>query len=327
MLPLPKEIQIKRSLFLRTIREFLETHAFLEVDTPSFKPVVGMEPYLDPFQVKSPNGKESGYLITSPEYSLKETLSTGFDRIYEIAHTFRSGEKGSSIHSAEFLMLELYVKGWAMADLIEFIKGFFVYLQEIFFKEPGLKLSADSMFIETTVEKLFLENTGKGYTRAELIETIIQKKLYEGGNVKLTALPFEDLFFLVFLNLIEPNLPKGILFCKDYPAECASLAIVKDGVAKRFEVYWDGIEIGNAFQELTDFSEQKLRFEREQEIRQLLGKEVFPLDWDFLHYLEAKLLPPSVGISLGLDRIFMKILGFSSLENASPYYQNQTFDR
>ncbi len=312
MKAISKETQILRSKFLRITRDFLHQHNFLEVDTPIFKPIVGMEPYLDPFLVRAPIGEESGYLITSPEYSLKGSLATGLDRIYEITHTFRSGEKGSPIHTAEFLMLELYIKDCDDAKLREFVCEYFKYLIQQF-NLPEIQISFYS------VEEIFRKTTGYDFLRTSLLTLIEKYSLSMETKEIQNTWAYEDLFFLVFLNIVEPKLGDGLVFLYDYPKECAALSKVLDDRAKRFEIYWDGIEIANAFWELTDATEQRRRFEAEQKLRKNLQKEVFPIDEDFLEVLETGEFPQSAGISLGLDRIFMKVLGQKSLSQNSPY--------
>jgi lysyl-tRNA synthetase class 2 len=326
MKALSKETQILRSHFLYLTRSYLFGKDFYEIDTPILKPVVGMEPYLDPFLVESPKGDERGYLITSPEYSLKQTLATGLDRIYEITHTFRSGEQGSPIHSREFLMLELYVKGWDDKQLIDFIKDYFIYLFLEFSNSVKKNVGRENAKLKETiinsksVEQMFNETTGMGFDKESLLIVIQKHSLTNTPLEELKDWQYEDLFFLVFLNLVEPKLGEGIVFLYDYPPECAALSKIKDGCAKRFEIYWDGVELANAFWELTDAKEQEARFKEEQNLRKKLGKEVFPMDRDFLSVLESGNFPESAGISLGLDRIFMKLINQTSLADSSPYY-------
>ncbi|MDF3819575.1 elongation factor P--(R)-beta-lysine ligase, partial [Leptospira sp. 96542] len=294
---------------------------FIEVDSPCLKPVVGMEPYLDPFLVTSPDGKEKGYLITSPEYSLKQMMATGLEKIFEITHTFRSGESGSSIHTKEFLMLELYVKGFDDTALRKFIVWLLEELLENYFDSQKPESTNPKVKIqEKTVESVFIEHTGSGFQKTELIQNILHHHLSSSSKEELGTWQYEDLFFLVFLNLVEPKLGDGILFLYDYPAECAALAKIEGGVAKRFEIYWDGIELANAFYELTDADEQKERFTKEQILRKKLGKEIFPMDLDFLHAL-ANGFPECSGISIGLDRLILKLANKSDLAEVSPYWK------
>lgn len=334
---LPSGIFKLRSKFLYELRKLLSEEGFLEIDTPSYKKIVGMEPYLDPFEVSSPNKKEKGYLITSPEYSLKMAMSTGLNRIYEIAHVYRSGEEGSSIHSPEFLMLEMYVGNWDEFQMMDFCDKLIDHLTfqiqieayRLLSETNSTRAEANRLeqdLLSTTSRRpnlpkqrytnldIFLQTTGRGWTRAELIETLSEKKIAFSKEDR-----YEDLYYLVFLNLVEPNLSSGLVYLYDYPPQCAALAKVERGIARRFEIYWDGVELANAFFELADSHEQRIRFSSEQVLRAELGKEVFPIDEDFLSCLELGFPKKCTGISLGLDRLLMKILGKTSLIEISPY--------
>ncbi|TGL62568.1 amino acid--tRNA ligase-related protein [Leptospira jelokensis] len=317
---LPKDTLIFRSKLLQTIREILIRNEFMEVDTPTLKPIVGMEPYLDPFEVRSPSGREKGYLITSPEYSLKQMMAKGLSRIFELAHTYRSGEVGSSYHTKEFLMLELYAEGMDDVVLRHFIEKF---LRELIFTvgEPKLhnQLSKPGWIRHFRVVEVFLIHLGHGFERENLIQSITKQKLTATPKEELEAWQYEDLFFLVFLNCIEPKLGDGIVFLYDYPPECAALSRIEAGVAKRFEIYWDGLELANAFYELNDPKEQRKRFLDEQELRAKLGKEIFSIDEDFLTALGDG-FPNCSGISIGVDRLALKLLGGKSLKEVSPYW-------
>ncbi len=306
---LSSEFHRFRSKYLTTIRRFLEENGFLEMDTPIFKTTPGMEPYLDPFLVCSPSGEERGYLITSPEYSLKMLLSSGLEKIYEITHTFRSGEKGSGVHTAEFLMLELYAAQWDEFQLMDWMEEFFSYLDQNLYQFGFQNLPVSRV---SNLE-LFLESTGRGWDRESLEKTLQENKIPYSSNAS-----YEDLYYLVFLNLVEPKLSPGILFLYDYPPECCALAKIENGVARRFEIYWDRLELANAFYELVDPVEQRKRLESERELRRTMGKEAFALDENFLRCLEMG-MPEGSGISLGLDRLLMKILGKQSLREVSPY--------
>ncbi|MBM9547570.1 elongation factor P--(R)-beta-lysine ligase [Leptospira sp. 201903074] len=320
MVSLSKDTLIFRSKIIRKVREILWRDGFLEVDTPTLKPIVGMEPYLDPFEVRSPDSREKGYLITSPEYSLKQMMAKGMTRIFELAHTYRSGEMGSEFHSKEFLMLELYVKGMNDTSLRHYIETFLRELIHSFGTEEDQKKTSNPDFLRhLSVEEVFVQNVGHGFSREDLFETIEKQKLTTSRLAELQSWQYEDLFFLVFLNLVEPKLGDGIVFLYDYPPECAALARVVDGVAKRFEIYWDGLELANAFYELNDAKEQRKRFREEQQLRNKLGKEVFPIDEDFLHCLETG-FPDCAGISIGMDRLLLKLAGKHGLGEISPYW-------
>ncbi|TGM58777.1 amino acid--tRNA ligase-related protein [Leptospira adleri] len=309
---LSREILIRRAKFLSVVRNFFEERNYLEMDTPCLKAVPSMEPYLDPFKVHSPSQKEQGFLITSPEYSLKEILSKGLERIYEITHTFRSGEEGSPFHSAEFLMLEFYTVGMKLEGLMDFCVEFLETL-DLKFQSFGFQKSS---IRRIAVEEAFLEYAGCGISHNELDRVVKERRLTANFN---EGRAYEESFFLVFLNLVEANLPKGFTFLHNYPPELAALSKIENGFARRFELYFGNLELGNAFQELTDPGEQHSRFRSEQNLREALGKEIFPIDSGLERALKVG-IPSSCGISIGLDRLFLSILGGASLRETSPYY-------
>ncbi|MEI7013614.1 EF-P lysine aminoacylase EpmA [Leptospira licerasiae] len=306
------EILSFRSRFLHATRTFFHEKGFIEIDTPALKKIPGMEPYLDPFLVGSPLGEEKGYLITSPEYSLKQALSLGVEKAYEIAHTFRSGEKGSSYHTAEFLMLEFYQTGIDLHQAMD--------LLEELIRRVADKLSvplSEKPFQRKQVKELLANSAGIDWERDSLERKITELSL---TNLSLDSMEYEDCFFLVFLNLLEPNFTSEFQFIYDYPPEMAALSRIENGVAKRFELYFGNIELANAFYELLDPIEQRGRFEKEQELRRKLGKEVFPIHEEFLQALERG-IPECSGISIGLDRLLMVLLGRNSLSEVSPYWR------
>ncbi|MBE7413506.1 MAG: elongation factor P--(R)-beta-lysine ligase [Leptospiraceae bacterium] len=311
---LPFEILQIRSQFLYSIRTFFHENHFFEIDTPTLKKTPGMEPYLDPFLVSSPHSKNEGYLITSPEYSLKQVLSKGLERIYEIAHVYRSGEKGV-LHTKEFLMLEFYISNTDEKGLIQFCIQLLEHLNN-HFKNIGFSTS-DCLVI--SMEELFFQKTGRGFSREDLVFTIKKNRLLDDFSIQTYS--YDDLFFLTFLNCVENRLGENPTFVYDYPQELASLAKVENGRAKRFEIYWKKIEIANGFYELSDPYLQRKRFEEEKALRKKLGKEVFDIDEDLIQALIAG-IGNSSGISFGLDRLFMIFLNHKDLRFVSPYYQS-----
>ena len=303
-----------RARYLFAIRSFFQENGFLEIDTPCLKPVPGMEPYLDPMLVSSPHQEKEGYLITSPEYSLKQALSLGIEKIYEIAHCFRSGEKGV-LHTKEFLMLEFYQVGINELELMDVCIELFHYLQ-IHLEDFGFKREN---CLKVKMEDLFYEKTGRSFSTEDLISTLKEK--FPESKYEYDSMYYDDLFFLVFLNFIENDLPRGKpVFVYDYPEELAALAKVENGRAKRFEIYWNGVELGNAFFELTSPDLQMKRFKEEQEKRIALGKEAFEIDPNFIRSLESG-LPSCSGIAMGLDRLLMITLKQENLKTISPYYR------
>ena len=266
----------ERARVLREIRAFFDARGFTEVETPVRIPAPAPEPHID--------CPASGdwFLRASPELQMKKLLAVGMERIYQIGPCFRAGEKGRR-HSPEFTMLEWYR---ANADYLDIARDAEELLAEI------LRPRLSAALPRVTVREAYLRWAGW-----DPVETWDQ-----------------DRFDFDMATKIEQNLPKEPLFLIDYPAHAASLARLKADdprVAERWELYVDGIELANAFTELTDPVEQQRRFELAREERRALGEADYPLDEEFLDALAQ--MPPSGGVALGVDRLVMLACGASSI--------------
>ncbi len=308
------EILQFRSKFLYSIRNFFHENGYLEIDTPKLKKVPGMEPYLTPFSVNSPDFLEKGYLVTSPEYSLKQALGMGLQKIYEITQVYRSGEKGN-MHTAEFLLLEFYAVGIDEFGLMDVCSELFKYID----KSLGIDIFKENEPKKISMPELFHQYLGISDSKRDLLEFL--KKNRKGSSEEYENMRYEELFFLVFLNELEPKLKEDLIYLYDYPLELASLAKVVQNRARRFEIYWKGSEIGNAFYECTSHEIMKKRFKEEQLLRKSLSKEIFEMDVNFMNSLE-KGIPESSGIAIGLDRLFMIYSGHTDLKYLSPYFRS-----
>jgi len=279
----------------RLIREWFFEEGFVEVETPAMVRFPGQEPYLNPLQTVVCNergNKEDVYLITSPEFAHKKLLASGFDKIFELARCFRNYEPRSLLHNPEFTMLEWYRSGVDYEKIMDDVEGLVSNI--------ALKLG---------------KNIGKPWERMRVKDAF---KKYADINLdnELQRLDFADWFFKVFLTHIEPKL--GLIepvILYDYPASMAALAKIKKDdyrYAERFEVYWKGVELANAFTELTDSKEQRNRFIKEQEEQKKIGKGIRPIDEDFLKALDN--IPNAGGIALGVDRLAMLLLDAKSID-------------
>jgi len=286
------------------IRSFFDSKGYLEVETPLLVAKPGMEPFLDPFrtEVKDPRGnKFDGYLITSPEFAMKRMLVAGFPKIYQLGKCFRNSENFGGLHNPEFTMLEWYRAGANYNDLMD-------------------ELEEMVLSVATSIGK----NIPAHWERMSVAEAF---KKYAMRNVTDLA-DNEEEFHHVFLNDIEPNLGQGsptILY--DYPVQMAALSKVNEddpSLAERFELYMNGIEIANAFTELTDPTEQRRRFEEERKLRNKIGKHDHGLDEDFLAALEEG-MPESAGIALGADRLLMALLGEKDIRNVISFPADSMF--
>ncbi|MBQ6338400.1 MAG: EF-P lysine aminoacylase GenX [Kiritimatiellae bacterium] len=268
-----------RAGVLRTIRAFFDARGFVEVETPTRIPAPAPEPHID--------CPASGdwFLRASPELQMKKLLAAGLPRLYQIGPCFREGERGRR-HSPEFTMLEWYR---AEADYTDIARD----MEELVRAILWARGSAPLPFARLTVREAYIRWAGWDPV--------------EDWN--------QDRFDFDMATKIEPNLPKGPLFLTDYPAPAASLARLRADdprVAERWELYVDGMEIANAFTELTDSVEQRKRFEAARAERRVLGEADYPLDEDFLSALAR--MPPAGGVALGVDRLVMLACGAASID-------------
>ena len=238
------------------------------------------------------------FLHTSPEICMKRMLAAGFERIFQLCHCWRSDERGG-LHLPEFTMLEWYRSDSDYMDLMEDCESLVQKVaratglgDRIVFKGKGVDLRAPW-------ERISVRDAFRRY-----------------GGMSMEQALAQDLFDEVMVSEIEPRL--GLdkpVFIYDYPAERGALARLKENdpsLAERFELYIGGLELANAFSELTDHLEQRDRFLAEQEFRRSKGKTVYPLPEKFLAELPA--MPRSAGIALGIDRLVMVLLDKSSID-------------
>lgn len=307
------ETMKKRAQIMDGIRAFFKKEEFLEVETPSVVKLPGMEPYLDVFKTEfvSMDGvKEDQYLITSPEYAMKKLLVAGYEKVFQLCKSFRNKETDSELHNPEFTLLEWY-RGFAsyeeiMQDteqLVEFLAIELCGKPHIIYK--GKTIDVSTPWPRVKVKELFAEYAGIDVETFEDVEKLRAAVRLKGYTVDDQS-SYEDLFFSVFMNEIEPKLGfDRPVIVSEYPASMAALAKkIDEKYAERFEVYIAGIELCNAFTELNDPGEQKIRLEEEREQRIKMGKTDYPVDQSFVGALEFG-MPPSGGNALGVDRLVM----------------------
>jgi len=287
----------------------------LEVQTPSLVRCAGQEPYLTPMMVDfrdEKNKKYRGFLITSPEYSLKKLLSAGFDKIFELARVFRSNESLGGTHNPEFTMLEWYRANSDYRKIMEDTENLVFFLNKKINHSKYLNYQGRKIDLALPWPRLRLKEAFLKYAGIDL-----EKKW---RDCSLNS--WNTNFYSVFLNEIEPNFPKDRpIIIYDYPLPQASLAKRKSKnsfYAERFEVYIDGLELANAFSELTDPKEQRSRLVQEQILRKKMGKDAIPLDEDFIYALKSGILP-SGGIALGMERLQMLLLNIKDINNLLPF--------
>ncbi|MFH1477899.1 MAG: EF-P lysine aminoacylase EpmA [Verrucomicrobiota bacterium] len=290
-----------RARILRAIRQFFDARGFLEVTTPVLIETPALELHIDAI----PAG--NAWLRTSPELHMKQLLTAGCKRIYQLGPCFRQGERGDK-HNPEFTLLEWYRINADYRDILAETKALIAAVAEAALGRTWINFS------QTRIELMPIWEV---VTVAEVFRT------FAGWN------PVEhfdaERFDRDLVNKVEPNLPAACpVVLMDYPSAVAALARLKPEdprVAERWELYIGGLEIANAFSELTDSAEQRARFEACAAERRALGRPVYPLDKNFLAALEAG-LPPSTGIALGVDRLVMLLAGAASLDDVLPFRES-----
>lgn len=309
----------KRARIVRAIRDFFDGEGFIEVQTPVLQVCPVMDTHIHGFEtvLKGPDLKPLSklYLQTSPEFDMKKLLAAGVERLYQVCPVFRNGE-GSRLHSPEFTLLEWYRAGADYRALMEDC--------EALLRRAAAAAGADTFSRRDKVCDLFAEwrrisvceafGTYAGIDLAACLEdTEAFARAAAGTGVRVVeADRWDDIFFAVMAARIEPFLGEGapaILY--DYPLCLASLARRKADdprFVERFELYACGVELANAFSELTDAAEQRARFDSEMASKQALYGEAYPADESFFRALEHG-LPESAGIALGVDRLVMLATG------------------
>ncbi|MDD1620763.1 MAG: EF-P lysine aminoacylase GenX [Methylococcaceae bacterium] len=291
-----------RAQILADIRRFFADREVLEVETPLLCRATGTDPLLDFFSttLHSPPRNSTLFLQTSPEFAMKRLLAAGSGSIYQICKAFRNGESGRS-HNPEFTILEWYRVGFSLQDLMDEVSELLQGLLSSAFEVLGVR--------QVSYQRIFGETTG-------LDPLAFDKQAYRlfaqaaGFPEAVDLCGDEHGLWLdfVFSHCVQPAMAAGTLYLvHDYPAIQSSLARIHPGddrVAERFEVFANGMELGNGFFELSDVAEQEARFDREIAYRRAHGLAAVEKDDLLLDALRAG-LPDCSGIALGLDRLLM----------------------
>ncbi len=286
---------------------------FLDVLTPPAVENPGMEVHIHPFQLFSvqQNKTKDLYLHTSPEFCLKELLSSpeeNLEKIFSLSYCFRD-EPNSPIHRSQFLMLEWYRKNERYEKIMSDVESLinFCISHGV---QKGLPLRSEmknQKMVKLTMQELFQKELGieiLNYLDVSSIKNLL--KQFPDVPVPQAELEWDDYFFLLYLNKIEPKLKEiPLLMITEFPAPLSALSTLKQDdprVCERFEVYVNGIELCNCFNELTDPIEQRKRFKEQNILKKKLYHYSLPSPDKFYASMDRG-LPKSAGIALGVERL------------------------
>jgi len=307
-----------RAELLAQIRAFFAARGVLEVETPALSAAAITDPHLASFKTcYSGPGSQHGrplYLHTSPEFAMKRLLAAGSGCIYQIARVFRDGEAGSR-HNPEFTLLEWYRVGFDHHRLMDEVAEL-----------VGMLLAGRLALAEPerlSYRQIFQHHLNLDPHRATVADLAA---CAETRNISIpTGMPPDDpdpWLDLLLTHCVEPRLGSGRLtFVHDYPASQAALARLRPDdppVGERFELYINGIELANGFDELADASEQRARFEADLRERTRRGLPAGPIDERLLGALAAG-LPDCVGVAVGFDRVLMVAEGAGCIDSVLPF--------
>ncbi len=314
-------------------RRFFVERDFVEVETPALQISPGMEVHLKAFatELVEPlgGGARRLYLHTSPEFAMKKLLAAGERRLFQLARVYRNAERGAT-HHPEFTLLEWYRAGADWTALMDDCEGL---LRAALAAAPaalsggalhwqGRMCDPRSGFERISVAEAFQRHAGIDLlaTAPDPLRPEPERLAAEARGIGIAtgaSDAWEDIFFRIFLARIEPHLGVGRpTIVHSYPASMAALARISAGdprVCDRFELFVAGLELANAFGELTDAAEQRRRFEADMARKHALYGERFPIDEDFIAAV-GRLPPDTAGIALGFDRLVMLATGAAHLD-------------
>lgn len=315
--PHVREVFVRRTRLINSMREFLNKRGYLEVETPILQPLYGGAA-ARPFKTFHNTLEQTLYLRIANELYLKRLIVGGFDGVYEFSKDFRN-EGMDRFHNPEFTQIELYVAYkdylWMMDLVEEMIEKVAIDLHGstkvqvgdnlIDFRRPWKRITMYDAIKEKT--GIDISDMGEDQLRE------ITKKLNIETDETMGKGKLVD---AIFGELVEPFLIQPT-FIMDYPIEMSPLAKKhrsKPGLVERFEAICNGKELCNAFSELNDPIDQRARFEDQLQLGKRGDQEAMVLDEDFLRALEYG-MPPTAGLGIGIDRLTMIMTNQPSIQD------------
>jgi elongation factor P--(R)-beta-lysine ligase len=317
---------LARGRIAAALRAWFAARDFVEVETAALQVSPGNETHLHAFgtELIGPDGQGHPlYLRTSPEFACKKLLAAGETRIFDFARVFRNRERGA-LHHPEFTMLEWYRADEGYETLMDDCAALLAEAAKAAgakaFSFRGRSIDPHASPERITVAEAFARHAGVDLLATlrggEGDRALIAAQAAKAGVAIADDDGWGDIVSRILAEKIEPHLGNGratILY--EYPLPQAALARRKprsDTVAERFELYACGVELANAFGELTDVAEQRKRFTAAMDEKERIHRERYPVDEDFLDALGH--MPPACGIALGFDRLVMLASGAQRIE-------------
>jgi lysyl-tRNA synthetase class 2 len=316
--PEVRQIFIKRSKLVKTMRTFLDDLGLLEVETPILQPIHGGAA-ARPFDTHHNTLDTKLYLRIANELYLKRLIVGGFDGVYEFAKMFRN-EGMDRTHNPEFTALEFYVAYKDYNWMMDITESMLEKVARAIHETGGSTVQAGENTIEfagpyrrLTMFDAIQEYTGLNVEtsdEAALRDYCRKAHIHIDASMGKAKLIDEIFGAKVEAHLIQPT------FLIDYPVEMSPLTKVhrsKPGLVERFELFINGKEVANAYSELNDPVDQRARFEEQLSLAERGDEEAMALDEDFLRALEYG-MPPTAGIGFGIDRLTMLFTGQASIQ-------------
>jgi lysyl-tRNA synthetase class 2 len=321
---------VARARAITETRAFFAMRGFVEVETPCLQVSPGMEPHLTWFgtDLVDPYGGPDRRLNlhTSPEFTMKKLLVAGLPKIFQLARVFRNAER-SDTHHPEFSLLEWYRAGASLDGLMDDCEALVRACAEAVGAERLCRFGRACDPFQPW-RRLSVAEAFRTYADVDILATAPDPLspdrdliAAEAARIGVSVSPidrWDDIVFRIMMDRIEPHLGfDGPVFLHSWPLSMAALARpspVDGRVAERFELYILGVELANAFGELTDAAEQRRRFDEDQALARTLYGAAPPIDEDFLAALEYG-LPDSAGIALGFDRLVMLLTGADRIDD------------
>jgi elongation factor P--(R)-beta-lysine ligase len=304
------EVLRQRALILRQLRAFFDAEGYWEVETPLLSRDVCIDASIDPFAVTAGS---TMFLQTSPEFALKRLLCTGADALFEVTRSFRADETGR-LHNPEFTIVEWYRIGATCHEQMGLVER----LVRSLIAADGPVLRQCGQVQRITYDDAFVRFAGVSALSSS--DTELRDRTAKLGCFIPQSLRPDDRdgwLNLILAEVVEPRLAElGAVFLYDYPASQSAIARIKPGcpsVAERFELYLDGIEICNGYQELTDPEELLRRMEQRNQQRITDDNTPLPTNSRLIEAMHAGRLPECSGVALGFDRLVMWLLGKTNI--------------